>query len=462
MTAALQPPNSIPSEQSVLGGLMLRPDALSEIADWLTPNDFWRRDHQLIFVSILEMAAKGNPIDAVTLGEWFESQGIAELVGGSRYVMQLANTTASAANIAAYAEIVREKSRLRQAMDIAAVALKHSGEAGARSADVVADATRALSLIATDSRYCGLRSTKPDVADWIGAIAERFEAKQEITGCATRWKDLTNLTAGWQPGLIVVAGRPSMGKSVFGFQCAVHEAFRGRAALFSLEMRRDEVVQRAIADLGSVNHDFLRKPGLLTDEDWTRVTAASSKLREANLLIDDQPAVTSAQIVARAKREHMRAPLTMIVVDHLHEMKVPGKDRVNELGDATRELRALGKQLGIPVILLAQLNRSNLSRSDHRPNMGDLRQAGAIEEIADMVLLLHREDYYDRSTHLSGIIELIVAKGRNMPVGESIYLDNMFQYMRMESRTLPLPKPAPKAKKGKGFDAEDYAAKDGE
>ena len=450
MSELIQPPHSTESEQAVIGGLMLRPEALTQVADWLDDRDFYRRDHQLIFRAIVELSSRGQPVDAVTMGEWFDAQGIAELVGGSRYVMELANSTPSAANIAAYAEIVREKSRLRQAMDVGATLLGAAAKPRAEASLVVSEAAQALSKLATENRLGGLQTTRGPLKEWFADLARRYEANERMTGLTTPWSKLNELMGGWQPGeLIVVAARPNMGKSVLGFNAAVDNASRGnRTALFSIEMRRSAVIGRAVASIGYIPHRVLKVASEMEDSHWARVSAATSTLMSAPLLIDDQAGVTETQIIARAKREHLRAPLTMVVIDHLHHIKRAGRDPVNELGEMARAFAQLAKDLGVPVILLAQLNRANVGRTDRRPTMADLRASGAIEEVADVILLLHREDYYDRDTHLQGVIELIVGKGRDMPAGETIHLLNRFDEMRIEDWNGPLPSPPSKAPSG--------------
>lgn len=437
----MMPPHSADSEQAVLGGLMLNEKALLQISDWLTDDHFYLEKHRLIYRAICDLAAKGQPHDAVTLGEWFHAQGVSEQVGGASYVIELVNTTASAANITAYAEIVREKARLRDLVD-RGTALASAAMAPRADASLLAsEAMSALAAVTTDPQRGGLRPVRAAMSSWYAQLQQRFDSDETMTGLETPWECVNDCTMGWQRGdLIVFAGRTSMGKSVLGFQAAVFNGLRGnRTDIFSLEMREDQVIQRSVAAVGRVPHEHLRKPKQMFEADWPLVSDAGAKISAAPILIDDQSGLTVQQIVARAKRQHMRSPTSLIVVDHLHEIRRPGKDPVGELGMIARELKTLAKTLMVPVILLAQLNRSNDSAKDRRPTNASLRASGEIEEVADVIFLIHREDYYDRKTHLKGVIELIIGKGRDLPIGETLYLKNRFDEMRAVDWEGPLP-----------------------
>lgn len=435
-----QPPHSLDAEESVLGGLMLDERALAKVSDWISEEDFYRKDHRLIFRAILDLAEQGKPYDAVTMAEWFEANVPGELFGdgerGETYALKIANAVPSAANVAAYAEIVKEKSRLRQMIDIGTdlVAASFTPN-GSDTSRIASTAQGRLGHLIGDPRGGGLVSSKTALPSFWAKLQDRFQKHEHITGVASPFMDLDEITLGWQPGdLIIIAGRPSMGKSILGEQCATFNAIRGNnTALFSLEMKTEAIIQRQVARLARVPHKALRSPRDISEEEWQRISDVTvNVLQKASLYIDDQARLTPKQIVARAKRQHMRNALTLIVVDHLHEIGLPGKDRVNELGDAARELRTLGRELNVPVILLVQLNRSNVTRQDHRPTLGDLRGSGAIEEVADVALLIHRDDYY-KQHHNERRVELILAKGRDLPTGKPVYLENHFEYMRLES-----------------------------
>lgn len=450
----VQPPAAIDAEQSVLGGLMLRPEAMAEVSDWLSARDFWRRDHQLIFEAIFELATKGDACDAVTMSEWFVANGVAELVGGSRYLLDLANTTPSAANITAYAEIVLEKSRLRQAMDVANQLSTGALARGATTQLVVSDAMNALARLTTETKHGGLKPVRDSVKSWFKRFLARHESKERMTGVVTPWHDVNELTLGLQPGeVVIIAARPSMGKSVLGNQLATFAGLRKQhAAIFSLEMRSEQLAERSLAAIGSVPHVALRDPSKMEDEHWPRLTSATSMLAEASLHIDDEAALTAQQIVTRARRQNLRQRLELIVIDHLHEVRRPGKDKVQELGDAVRAFKALAKQLNVPVVLLAQLSRSVANRADPRPTLTDLRESGAIEEVADVIFFLHRQEYYEKGTHLSGVAELILGKGRDLPAGHTIHLASSLHYMRFDDWIGSLPeKPSQQRSESSGM-----------
>ena len=445
-------PESLESEVAVLAALMADNRTLAQVADWLSAEDFASAAHRLLFGIVAELVARGLPADAVTIGEHLGAQGVDPETLAMRDVLRIANSSYSTANVAAYAEIVREKSRLRKAMDVGATLVREASTArGRQAADLIGEAARTLLAMGGDTRGLGPVGADAAVKSWYADLTKRYEAGERMSGLATGWTDLDEVTDGWQPGdLIIVAGRPSMGKSVMGFQTALHSGMHGRRAMLcSLEMRTDQVVRRMVACVGRVGHTGLRKPHTMDESAWPRVTFGVSEVRAAALVIDDHAALAPAQIVARARREHMRSPLHLVVIDHLHEMKFPGRDRVNEIGDGVRELKALGKEIGCPVILLAQLNRANTARTNQRPTMADLRASGSIEEAADVILLLHREDYYVPDTHMRGIVEVVLAKGRDLPAGDTIYLQNRFDELRLEDRTEPVPFPTERTARGR-------------
>lgn len=450
-------PASIDAEANVLGALMVDPKALAKIADWLSEGDFYRRDHQLIYRGICHLAERNQPCDAITLAEWFDGEGVSEQVGGSGYVIELASTVMSAANIVAYAEIVLEKSRLRQVADLG-IRIANAAMGGGASADLVAQATHTLAQLQAENRG-GLRPIKPALKAWFYDLAERYESGRRMNGRATPWLAMNELTHGLRGGeLIVVAARPGMGKSVMGFGLATFDSLRdgGRVALFSLEMTISEYGQRSVAAMGGASHEWLRAPdkGPGSDEQWNRVTDGMTKLDAANIFVDDTPALTVAQIAARARRAHMQSPLSMVVVDHMHIVRIKGDNPVRELGDVSRALKALAKELNVPVVALAQLNRSNTQRADKRPTMADLRGSGEIEQDADYIFLLHRQDYYDESDE-TGAVEIIVGKSRNA-AANTIVLKNRLDVMRFDDWEGPLPnrdEPKKHWRAGRGFDA---------
>ncbi len=433
------PPHSIDAEQAVLGGLMLDEHAWERIADKLGEEDFYRRDHRLIFRAIGDLASKNQPCDAVTLGEWFESSGLADEVGGVAYVIQLANATPSAANILAYAGIVREKSVLRQLIEAGTQIVGDGFQPeGRKSEEILAEAEQRVFHIAeTGARgkksYVEMRAA---VHEAFQILSRRYESKDAVTGLATGFADLDELTSGLQPAdLIIVAARPSMGKTALAVNMAEHAAIKSRkaVAIFSMEMSASQLAFRLISSLGRIDQQHLRN-GDLAEEDWPRVTSAITLLSETKILIDDTPALSPAELRARARRMKRQYDLGLIVVDYLQLMAVPGnkENRATEISEISRGLKALAKELNIPVIALSQLNRSLEQRTDKRPVMADLRESGAIEQDADLILFIYRDEYYDKDSADKGLAEIIIGKQRNGPTG-TVKLTFLGRYTRFES-----------------------------
>jgi len=485
------PPQSVEAEQSVLGGVMLVPDALALVADLLVEDDFYRRDHRLIWRAISELDEKGKPFDAVTLGEWFETNNLAEQIGGTGYLIELASTTPSAANVRAYAQIVADKATLRALIDAGTEMVNDGFLPGGRDVqEIVSTAHLKLAGLTTDRGAGGLEAPKKHLREMWHDLVALVDSGEELTGLSSPWSEWDDLTLGLQDGdLYVIGARPNMGKSILAGDLAEHIANKhGPVAVFSLEMVRKQWLRRTAASIGKIPHDWLRSPKAYarrhsddvdfgSDELWGRLNAAMRHLASLPLLIDDTPALTGEQVVARARRAKRQHGLKAVVIDHLHIMGLPGHQNQSiEIGGLTRRLKALAKELKVPVIILAQLNRALKDRTDKRPTMTDLRASGDIEQDADDIWFLHRPDYYDKKTHLRRVVELINAKSRNAPAGETVYLKNRFDEMRMEPWVGPLPQPIQpegESGSGQGFrrqvrgskkqgDAGSYAAKGGE
>ncbi len=417
------PPHSIEAEQAVLGGLMLSGEAWDKVADRLTEEDFYRRDHQLIFRAIGQLAGQSQPCDAITLGEWFEAQGLAEQVGGSGYVIELASTTPSAANIMAYADIVREKSILRNLIDVGTQIVNDAFQpAGRGSREVLEGAEQAVFKIAEAGARgrSGLQPMNSAVKEAFRILTKRFENKGAITGLPTGFIDFDALTAGLQPSdLIILAARPAMGKTSFALNIAEYSALKTRkaVAVFSMEMSASQLAFRLISSNGRVDQQHL-KTGNLEDEDWSRVTSAITMLADSKIFIDDTPALSPVELRSRARRMAREHELGLIVIDYLQLMQVPGnrENRATEISEISRSLKALAKELNVPVIALSQLNRSLESRTDKRPVMADLRESGAIEQDADMIVFIYRDEYYNKENSPDkGLAEIIIGKHRNGP-----------------------------------------------
>ncbi|MDI9239742.1 replicative DNA helicase [Lysobacter sp. LF1] len=435
------PPQSIEAEQAVLGGLMLAPDSYDRVADQLHDSDFYRRDHQLIYRAIRELAEKNRPFDAVTLGEWFESQGLAEQVAGGAYLIELASTTPSAANITAYAEIVRDKAILRQLIDVGTGIVNDGFQPDGRdSSEILEEAERQVLAIAQANS-----TGKTDFTPVTKALSEAFDVLQTrytngsgVTGLSTGYTELDMMTAGLQKtDLIILAARPAMGKTTLALNMAETAAFRSKlpVAVFSMEMSASQLAMRLISSVGRVNAQRLRT-GQLEDEDWSRVTGAIRQLREVKIFIDDEPGLSPVKLAAKArrlKREH--GGLGLIVIDYLQLMSVPGnsENRATEISEISRSLKGLAKELQVPVIALSQLNRSLETRTDKRPVMADLRESGAIEQDADMIMFIYRDDYYNKENSPDkGLAEVIIGKQRSGPTG-SCKLKFFGEYTRFDN-----------------------------
>jgi len=434
------PPQSVEAEQAVLGGLMLAPDAYDRVADQLVDGDFYRRDHQLIYRAIRELAEKNRPYDAVTLGEWFESQGLSEQVAGGAYLVELASTTPSAANITAYAEIVRDKAVLRQLIEVGTGIVNDGFQPDGRdSGEILASAEQQVFAIAE----AGARG-RTDFVPINKAMSEAFDVLQTryangggVTGLPTGYTEFDEMTAGLQPtDLLILAARPAMGKTTFALNIAEYAAIKTKkaVAVFSMEMSASQLALRLISSNGRVNATRLRT-GQLEDEDWSRVSGAIRMLKESKIFIDDTPGLSPELLRAKARRLKREHDLGLVVIDYLQLMAVPGnsENRATEISEISRSLKALAKELNVPVIALSQLNRSLETRTDKRPVMADLRESGAIEQDADVIIFIYRDEYYNKeSSPDKGLAEIIIGKQRNGPTG-SIKLKFFGEYTRFDN-----------------------------
>ncbi|CAL1239956.1 replicative DNA helicase [Candidatus Methylocalor cossyra] len=434
------PPYSVAAEQGVLGSLMLDRHAWDKVADILIEGDFYRRDHQLIFKAIRMLAERQDPLDAVTLSEQLRQLGWLEECGGLAYLATLAKETPSAANVTAYAEIVREKSILRQLIssgaEIADLAYFPQGRS---TLHLIEAAEQTVFHIADQYRRqgTGFRPIKPLIAAAVDRIDMLFNREGHITGVSTGFVDLDDKTSGLQPSdLIVVAGRPSMGKTSFCMNIAEHVAIQEKlpVAVFSMEMPAEQLVLRMISSLGRIDQHRVRT-GKLEDDDWPRMTSAINILAETQLYIDDTPAMTPTEVRARCRRlarEH-GGKLGLVVLDYLQLMQVPGSEnRVTEISEISRSLKGMAKELNVPVVALSQLNRSLEQRPNKRPVMSDLRESGAIEQDADLILFIYRDEVYNPESADKGTAEIIIAKQRNGPIG-TVRLTFLGQYTRFEN-----------------------------
>jgi len=418
------PPHSIEAEQAVLGGLMLDKRAWEQIADRITEDDFYRHDHRLIFRSIAHLEAADKPFDVVTLSDELSKTDELEAAGGLAYLGQLAKDTPSAANIQAYADIVRERSVLRQLIDVGTdIAGSAYNPEGRESKELLDEAERKVFTIAEQGNRSGkgFRDIKQLLTKTVEQIDYLFEQDGNISGVTTGFKDFDEMTTGLQNGdLVIVAGRPSMGKTTFSMNMAENAAIAQGipVAVFSMEMPAESLAMRMISSMGRIDQHRLRT-GQLNDEDWPRITSAVSLLSEAKIFVDDTPALSPTDLRARARRLKREHGLGLIVIDYLQLMTLGGgaENRATEISEISRSLKALAKELEVPVIALSQLNRSLEQRPNKRPVMSDLRESGAIEQDADLIVFIYRDEVYNEDSPDKGTAEIIIGKQRNGPIG---------------------------------------------
>ncbi|HBK54768.1 MAG TPA: replicative DNA helicase [Xanthomonadales bacterium] len=433
------PPQSVEAEQAVLGGLMLAPDAIDRVGDLLVEEDFYRRDHRLIFRAIRELGDKSRSFDAVTLGDWFDSNGLSDQIGGTAYLIELAQTTPSAANIVAYAEIVREKSVLRKLIEVGTEIVNDGFEPNGRdTVEVLSAAEQKVFRIAEQGQrgrrdFVGIGEA---LTEAFGILNARFNAKSAVTGLPTGFTDFDQITSGLQKSdLLILAARPAMGKTTLALNMAEYAALKSKKSVivFSMEMSYSQLAFRMISSIGRVHAGRLRT-GQLEDEDWSRVTSAIRLLRESRLYIDDTPGLSPDVLRSKARRFKREHDLGLIVIDYLQLMQVPGnkENRATEISEISRSLKALAKELDVPVLALSQLNRGLESRTDKRPVMADLRESGAIEQDADVIVFIYRDDYYHKDSNDQGLAEVIIGKQRNGPTG-TVKLKFFGEYTRFDN-----------------------------
>lgn len=451
------PPHSIEAEQAVLGGLMLLPRTWWEVCDVVRESDFYRRDHALIWRAIAEMstATPPRPFDAVTLGDWFQSQGLSEQVAGGAYLVELASTTPSAANIRAYAEIVADKARMRQLIE-AGTEIVNSGfqPDGRSSVEIIGEAQTTIGgLLATQP--CDLELVAPMMQRVFDRLEERSRNEGGIHGLSTSIDDLDALIGGLRPGgLYLLAARPKMGKTTLAQNITEHVALVKQlpVVVFSFEMQPEELGDRMLSSIGGIDGNRIRS-GELDDVDWTNVTAAMRRLRAAEIYVSRPKTARVEHVVAQVRRQHARKPLGLVVIDYLQLMQTNGDNRAQGIGDITRALKLMAGELGVPVLLLSQLNRKLEDRPDKRPIPADLRDSGAIEQDADAVIFIYRDEIYDRTSRWRGTAELIVALQRNGPPGEVRvqYRPSQFKFENLPDGWEPAPLPEKPAARTKGF-----------
>ncbi len=440
------PPHSIESEQSVLGGLMLDNNAWEKVADIVTDGDFYRHDHRLIYHHICKLIEHNKPADVVTVAESLELSAELQSVGGLAYIGTIVQNTPSAANIKRYAEIVRERSIMRNLAQVGVQITDSAYNPAGRSAANLLDEAEAKVFEIAEEGARG-KEGFVDIQPLLKQVVERIELlysqdnSSNVTGIASGFYDLDQKTSGFQPGdLIIVAGRPSMGKTAFSLNIAEHVALELRkpVAVFSMEMSGAQLAMRLLGSVGKLDQHRVRT-GRLDDQDWPKLTHALGKLNEAPIFIDESAALNALELRARARRLYRQyGELGLIVVDYLQLMSSSsqGENRATEISEISRSLKGLAKELKVPVIALSQLNRSLEQRPNKRPVMSDLRESGAIEQDADVILFIYRDEVYNPDSPDKGIAEIIIGKQRNGPIGK-VDLTFLGEYTRFESYARP-------------------------
>ncbi|MDP5340634.1 MAG: replicative DNA helicase [Litorivicinaceae bacterium] len=434
------PPHSREAEQSLLGGLLLDASGWwDQVADQVTKQDFYVPEHRLIFEAIAKLAEKNRPIDALTIYEQLDVMGEQENAGGVAYLSELAASAASASNVVAYAEIIRERAVLRHLIQVAGEISESARQPAGRSVSEILDAAESKVFKISEDRPS--RGGPQDVRHYLDLALERidhlYQSDSELTGLSTGFRELDRMTAGLQPAdLVIVAGRPSMGKTSFAM-CMVEAAvIKGDAPtlVFSMEMPGEAIVMRMLSSLGRIDQTKVRT-GKLSSEDWPRLTSAFQLLNDRPLYIDDTPALTPTEMRSRARRVARQhgGKLGLIMVDYLQLMQVSGtsENRAGEISEISRSMKALAKEMHCPVIALSQLNRSLEQRPNKRPVMSDLRESGAIEQDADVICFIYRDEVYNENSESKGVAEIIIGKQRNGPIGTT-RLAFLGQYTRFE------------------------------
>nr|WP_176835571.1 MULTISPECIES: replicative DNA helicase [unclassified Paenibacillus] len=432
------PPQNLEAEQAVLGAILLDGDALVTAMERITDEDFYRGAHKHIFEAMIEIAEANEPVDLITLTARLQDKQQLEEVGGISYLSQLANAVPTAANVDYYAQIVEEKSMLRRLIR-AATQIVSNGYAGEDEVGTLLSDAEArimeISQARSGSGFIAIRDVLMEVFEKVEML---FNQKGSTTGIKSGFSDLDKMTSGFQRSdLIIVAARPSVGKTAFALNIAQNIGVREKetVAIFSLEMGAAQLVQRMICAEANVDAGRMRT-GFLEPDDWEKLTMAIGSLSEANIYIDDSPSVTVADIRAKCRRLKKEKGLGMILIDYLQLIHGRGKgdNRQQEVSEISRTLKQIARELDVPVIALSQLSRGVEQRQDKRPMMSDLRESGSIEQDADIVAFLYRDDYYDKESEKKNIIEIIIAKQRNGPVGtvELAFLKNFNKFVGLD------------------------------
>lgn len=429
------PPQNVEAEQAVLGAILLEKDSLIKVIEILSPEDFYRSSHQKIYRAMLEISEMQKPVDLITLTAEIQGKNLLEEVGGVSYLTDLANSVPTAANIEYYAKIVEEKSVLRKLIKVA-TEIASTGYSGSEDiSQIIGDAEKRIFEISQKKINDGFIPIKDVLMDTLDRIETLHQNKGTITGIPSGFSDLDKMTSGFQRSdLIIIAARPSVGKTAFALNVAQNVAARSKetVAIFSLEMSAQQLVQRMIAAEGNIDGHKLRT-GLMEEGDWQKLTMAMSTLSESPIYIDDTPGINIYEIRAKARRLKAEKGLGLILIDYLQLIHGRGRsdNRQQEISEISRQLKGIARELEVPVIALSQLSRAVEQRQDKRPMLSDIRESGSIEQDADIVAFLYRDDYYNPETEKQNIIEIIIGKQRNGPVGkvELVFLKNFNKFV---------------------------------
>ncbi len=416
------PPQNIEAEQSVLGGILIENEAINRVMEILTPDDFYRDNHRKIYTALIDLSERDEPADLITITNELRKRGELDGIGGASYIASLIDSVPTAANIEYYARIVREKAILRKLIETSTEIITQSYQDRGDVDSFLDEAEKSIFEISERRVRPSFYSIREVVKTSLDAISKLYERKELITGVPSGFKELDKMTAGFQPSdLIIVAGRPSMGKTAFCLNIAQYAAVERKipVAIFSLEMSKEQLVIRMLCAQSQVEGTRLRT-GFLHESDWTKLTLAAGTLYEAPIFIDDTAALSVLELRAKARRLKADHRLGLIVIDYLQLMKGRAKaeNRQQEISEISRSLKALAKELDIPVIAVSQLSRKPEERHGNRPQLSDLRESGAIEQDADVILFVFREEVYNRQEDNQGKAEIIIGKQRNGPIGK--------------------------------------------
>ena len=448
ISALKVPPHSIEAEQSILGGLLIDNKAIDRIAGQVSASDFYRNDHRIIFTHISKLIDNNDPADIVTVAESLEQNAELTKVGGVAYLGLVAENTPTASNISGYAKIVRERSIMRNLVEVGSDIVESAFSPQGKDAQQLLDESESKIFQIADAGtseklgFIDIKELLPKAAQRIDDLYQ-LDDPNGVTGVPSGYADLDQKTAGLQPGdLIIIAGRPSMGKTSLALNIAEHVGMEAGlpVAIFSMEMGAAQLTMRLLGSVGKLDQHKMRI-GQLEDEDWPKLTNALGVLNEAPIFIDEGSALNSYEVRARARRLHrQQGKLGLIVIDYIQLMssanEQSGENRATEVSEISRSLKALAKELNVPVVALSQLNRSVESRPDKRPMMSDLRESGAIEQDADVIMFIYRDEVYNPETAEKGVAEILLSKQRNGPTG-TVKLTFLGQYTRFENYANP-------------------------